>query len=257
MEILILSLAAFLTAIITFFSGFGLGTILMPVFAIFFPIDIAIALTGVVHFINNIFKLVLVGKSADKKIIIHFGIPAILAAFCGAFLLLQLSSIPPVYSYVLMGKTFEISIVKLTIAFSLLIFAILEASPTPQAVPLDKHKFILGGILSGFFGGLSGIQGALRSAFLIRSGLSKESYIATGVVIACLIDFTRLSVYATKFLDAQLYNNLLMLISAVCAALAGAYVGKRFLHKVTLQSVQRLVTAMLIIISIALAAGFI
>ena len=55
MEIILISLAAFLTAILTFFSGFGLGTILMPVFAIFFPIDIAIALTGVVHFANNLF----------------------------------------------------------------------------------------------------------------------------------------------------------------------------------------------------------
>ena len=62
MEILIITLAAFATAILTFFSGFGLGTILVPVFAIFFPIELAIALTGVVHFGNNIFKIVLVGK---------------------------------------------------------------------------------------------------------------------------------------------------------------------------------------------------
>jgi hypothetical protein len=46
----------------------------------------------------------------------------------------------------------------------------------------------VGGILSGFFGGLSGIQGAIRSAFLVKSGLKKEAYIATGVVIACFVD---------------------------------------------------------------------
>ncbi|MGB0431657.1 MAG: sulfite exporter TauE/SafE family protein, partial [Bacteroidia bacterium] len=61
MEFVIISIVAFATAILTFFSGFGLGTILTPVFAIFFPIDQAIALTGVVHFANNIFKLFLVG----------------------------------------------------------------------------------------------------------------------------------------------------------------------------------------------------
>lgn len=60
MDILIICIAAFFTAILTFFSGFGLGTILTPVFMIFFPVDLAIALTGVVHFFNNIFKLVLV-----------------------------------------------------------------------------------------------------------------------------------------------------------------------------------------------------
>ena len=33
---------------------------------------------------------------------------------------------------------------------------------------------------SGFFGGLSGMQGALRSAFLARAGLSKEAFVASG-----------------------------------------------------------------------------
>src|ERR1043165_6089707 len=47
-EIIFISIAAFLISILTFFSGFGLGTILTPVFMIFFPVEIAIALTGVV-----------------------------------------------------------------------------------------------------------------------------------------------------------------------------------------------------------------
>ncbi len=80
MEIIIIAAAAFITAILTFFSGFGLGTILTPVFMIFFPVDLAIALTGVVHFFNNIFKLILVGKKADIKVTLLFGIPAVLAA---------------------------------------------------------------------------------------------------------------------------------------------------------------------------------
>ena len=57
MEILIISVVAFFAAILTFFSGFGLGTILTPVMMIFFPVEIAVAFTGIVHFSNNIFKL--------------------------------------------------------------------------------------------------------------------------------------------------------------------------------------------------------
>jgi len=64
-EIIIICIAAFLASILTFFSGFGLGTILMPVFAFFFPIEVAIALTGVVHFSNNLFKMALVGILAS------------------------------------------------------------------------------------------------------------------------------------------------------------------------------------------------
>lgn len=90
MEIIILSVAAFLIAILTFFSGFGLGTILTPLFMLFFPVDLAIALTGVVHFFNNIFKLILVGKKANKQVLVGFGIPAVIAAFGGAWLLFQI-----------------------------------------------------------------------------------------------------------------------------------------------------------------------
>ena len=257
MEIVIICLAAFLTAILTFFSGFGLGTILAPVFAIFFPIDIAIALTGVVHFSNNLFKIALIGRNTDKAVLLRFGIPAILASFAGAWLLLKITVLPTIVEYELWGKTFEITAVKLIIALLLIIFSILEISPSFQKVQFGKDKLMWGGILSGFFGGLSGIQGAIRSAFLIKSGLSKEAYIATGVVIACLVDFTRLSVYASRFTTANLHENMTLLISATLAAIAGAYFGKKLLKKVTLHSIQLVVAVMLILISIALGAGII
>ena len=41
-EALLLCLVAFGGSLLTFFSGFGLGTLLMPVLAVFFPIEIAI-----------------------------------------------------------------------------------------------------------------------------------------------------------------------------------------------------------------------
>lgn len=120
-----------------------------------------------------------------------------------------------------------------------------------------QNKLVVGGILSGFFGGLTGIQGAIRSTFLIKSGLSKEAYIATGVVIACLVDFTRLSVYASRFTASNLHENLTLLISATLAAIAGAFIGSRLLKKITLRFIQVLVAIMLMIISIALGLGLI
>jgi len=257
MEIVIIVIAAFLTAILTFFSGFGLGTILAPVFAIFFPIDVAIALTGVVHFTNNLFKIFLVGRNTDKAVLLRFGIPAILASFLGAWLLLKITDLPTIYDYQMFGKIFEVTPVKLIIAVILITFALLEIIPKVQKIQFGKEKLILGGVLSGFFGGLTGIQGAIRSAFLIKSGLSKEAYIATGVVIACLIDFTRLSVYASRFSAANMHENITLLISATLAAITGAYIGSKLLKKITLRFIQVLVAVMLILISIALGAGLI
>ena len=256
-EIIIICIAAFFTSILTFFSGFGLGTILMPVFALFFPVEVAIALTGVVHFANNLFKMALVGKHADKQVLIRFGIPAMIASFAGAWLLMQISGFQPLLSYEIGGKQFEITLIKLVIAILLLFFSLFEIIPRFQKIQFDKNKLILGGILSGFFGGLAGIQGALRSAFLIKSGLSKEAYIATGVIIASLVDITRLSVYAERFATSGLHENLGLILSAIGSAVLGTILGKKLLKKVTLQFVQVLVAILLSVIAVALGTGII
>ncbi|MDP2300926.1 MAG: sulfite exporter TauE/SafE family protein [Ignavibacteria bacterium] len=257
MEIIIISIAAFVTAILTFFSGFGLGTILTPVFIIFFPVDLAIALTGIVHFFNNIFKLFLVGKKADKKVLISFGLPAVIAAILGSWLLLQISDLEPIFTYVVLGSTFDVSPVKLIISILLIGFALIDLIPYFSNVQFDKNKLPFGGFLSGFFGGLSGNQGAFRSAFLIKAGLSKESFIATAVVVSTFVDFTRLSVYATRFTKVGIQENILLIVIATTAAILGAFIGNKLLKKITLKFIQILVAYMLILLSIALGAGLI
>jgi uncharacterized membrane protein YfcA len=108
MEIVAVSLVALLASLLTFFSGFGLGTILTPVMVFFFPVEVAIALTGVVHFTNNIFKLILVRKNIDRNVLIRFGIPAIFASFLGAWLLTGITEMPVLYSYSIGGSKFEV-----------------------------------------------------------------------------------------------------------------------------------------------------
>ena len=257
MEIVIISIVALVTSLLTFFSGFGLGTLLMPVFAIFFPLDQAIAMTGVVHFSNNIFKGTLVWKNTDKEVLLKFGIPAIIASFAGAWLLLSITHLPVLETYTIGSRSFSITPVKLIISVLLLFFAITELLPFFEKLSFSKKKLVLGGILSGFFGGLTGIQGALRSAFLIKAGLSKESYIATGVMIACVVDITRLSVYASNFVTSGIAQNITVLIIATLAAIAGAILGNRLLKKVTISTVKYIVAIMLIFISFALGSGLI
>lgn len=257
MDIAIISVAAFLAAILTFFSGFGLGTILTPLFMIFFPVELAIALTGVVHFFNNIFKLILIGGKADKQVLIRFGIPAVIAAFFGSWLLLNITDLEPLFSYGMFGKTFEVYPIKFIISILLIIFATIDLIPYFNKLEFAKDKLPLGGALSGFFGGLSGNQGALRSAFLIKAGLSKEAFIGTAVVVSTFVDFTRLSVYATRFTKSGLTDNLTLVIFATLSAMAGAYIGNKLLKKVTLRFLQVSVAILLILISIALGLGLI
>jgi uncharacterized membrane protein YfcA len=255
MEIIIISITAFATAVLTFFSGFGLGTILTPVFMLFFPVELAIALTGIVHFFNNMFKLILVGRNASIEILIRFGIPAVIAAFLGSFVLLSISNISPLFTYNAFGKEFEVYPIKFIISLLLIFFATMDLIPYLQKLQFGKDKLILGGILSGFFGGLSGNQGALRSAFLMKVGLSKEAFIGTAVVVSTFVDFTRLGVYATRFEKSGLIENLDLVIWATLSAISGAYLGNKLLKKVTLKFLQVLTAILLILISIGLGSG--
>lgn len=257
MDYLLICITAFLASGLTFFSGFGLGTLLVPVFALFFPIDIAIALTAVVHFLNNLFKLALIGRHARLPVVLKFGLPSMVAAFAGAGLLALISDWPPLASYTLGAKEFFITPVKLIVALLMIAFALFDLLPRLSKLSFDPKYLPVGGLLSGFFGGLSGNQGALRSAFLIKLGLSKEAFIATGVVIACLIDATRISVYAKLIFAPEHSINYTLLAAATASAFAGALLGNRLLKKVTIQALQMIVALMLILVALGLATGLI
>lgn len=257
MDYIVICTIAFLVSGLTLFAGFGLGTMLLPAFAIFFPIEIAVALTAVVHLLNNIFKLSLLGKYADKSVVLRFGIPAILTAYLGARLLIKLSDLNPIYAYEIFERQFQIMPVKLVIAFLMIIFALFEIIPLLNRISFGKKMLPVGGILSGFFGGLSGHQGALRSAFLLRTGLTKEAFIATGIVIACIIDISRLFVYTERFAAINLEENYLLLAAATLSAFLGAYLGRRLLKKITMKFVQITVSVFLFLIAIGLGSGII
>ena len=255
MELFWVSLAALLASCLTFFSGFGLGTLLMPVVALFLPVEVAIAVTAIVHLANNLFKLALVGKKADCSVVWRFGAPAVLAALLGAWLLNMLSGLPTLFEYQWLGREFAVSVVKFIIGVLILAFVWMELSPRFAKMSFDARYLPLGGALSGFFGGLSGHQGAFRSMFLIKSGLDSQRFIATGVVLAVLVDVARMLVYGWSFSANTANVQWTMVLSASFSAFVGAYLGAKLLHKVTLRTIQRLVSVLLVLIGLGLVTG--
>lgn len=257
MDYLLIAIVTLIGAGLTLFSGFGLGTLLMPVFALFFPIELAIALTAIVHFANNAIKLGFFYKHLDWKIILRFGIPSIIAAFIGAYLLNTLTDLPPIASYEINNTSFFITPIKFTIAILLIVFALMELIPRFANMQFDKKYMPIGGLLSGFFGGLSGNQGALRSAFLIRAGLTKEVFIGTGVVIACFIDITRLSIYSNQLMAHIDESKNFLLAIAIVSAFVGVYFGNKMVKKITIKTLQLVVAYLLLTFSVLLGSGII
>ncbi len=258
MEYLVVCMVAVLISALTLFSGFGLGTVLMPAFALFFPVPVAIAATAVVHLANNIFKVFLVGKKADWGVVLRFALPGAVAALLGAALLNLFANTPPLYTYTLGSREHEIMVVKLVIGVLIIIFALFELLPSFNQLAFDRKYLPLGGTLSGFFGGLSGNQGALRSAFLIKAGLDKEAFIGTGTVSAVIVDAARLLVYGLSFYThsfAGVKDIWGLVLAATLAAFLGAFIGARLIKKVTLRLLQIIVGIMLMLVGFGMASG--
>lgn len=261
MEYLLICGVATLVSTLTLFSGFGLGTMLMPAYALFFPLPVAVASTAVVHLANNIFKVILIGKNANWPVVFRFALPATLTAMIGAGLLTLFNRLPTLFSYEIGSSIHEVTIVKVVIGIVITFFAVLDLMPHIKKMSFDKKYLPLGGALSGFFGGLSGNQGALRSAFLIKAGLEKESFVGTGVVSAVIVDCARLLVYGAAFYSAKLtvFTTEMkgLVVAAIIAAFTGSFIGKRLLQKITLETVKKLVATMLIFIGLFLITGLI
>lgn len=258
MDIAVIAIVAALASALTLYSGFGLGTILLPAFALFFPPPVAVAATGVVHLLNNLFKGTLLRKRADWSTVLRFGVPAVPAAVAGAWMLAWLGDTPRLFEWAALGQHFGPTGAGLTIGLLMIVFAALELQEWFNAIQAPRRLMPVGGVLTGFFGGLTGQQGAFRSMFLLRSGLPAERFIATGVMIAIMVDLSRLTTYATSFASAGLdpsEREGLLVIVGTLSAFAGAYVATRRLEKITIGTVRYSVAALMFVIGAALVVG--
>lgn len=257
---------------LTFFSGFGLGTLLLPAFAAFFPLPLAIAMTGVVHFVSNLGKLALMARHAAWSVALRFGAASVVGALAGAWVLGWLGDAAPLTQWnlaVVAGwptLSGTVTAMKLVVGAVIVAFGIVELLPPVRAGAAAPARAnspplgwlgLAGGLVSGFLGGLSGHQGALRTACLSRMMLRKEAFIGTGVVIACLVDLSRLSLYATHLEHERMRAEWILVTAAAAAGLVGAVAGARLLKKVQLPTVKRLVAAALCVFGIAMMAGLV
>jgi uncharacterized protein len=139
---IVIFIASIITSGLTLYSGFGLGTLLLPVYSHFFPLEVAVASTAIVHAENTAFKMGVVGKHAEKALVIRFGIPAIIAAFAGAAMLGYVSHFEEITRYSLGTREAVITQVKLSIAVFMFVFALFELLPYLRGLKFDQTRSI-------------------------------------------------------------------------------------------------------------------
>ena len=213
--LVLVALGAFIAAALTVPAGFGLSTVLTPLVLFLIPPHEAIAVVAIVHGAHNAGKLALLWENVDLEAFKRYGVWLILGSVVGA--LLQ-SRVPQRPLLVILG-------------IALIVLPALTLSEKWTGYMMPESNDRVGGFGSGFMGGLSGHQGALRAMFLSRRISNKMSYAATASILALCVDLSRIPVYLF-YRSEEVFSHYGLTVVLVISALLGARLGKVWLKNI-------------------------
>ena len=193
-----------------------------PLFLIWFEPHHAIAGVAIVHGAHNAMKSHMLRSHIDRDALRRFGWTLLVGALAGA--LLQ-TVIPPDPLLLLVGV-------------ALIVLPILKISGSWTSIRLPEAEDRIGGFGSGFLGGLTGHQGALRAMFLKQRLPDKSEYAATAAVLALVVDMTRIPIYLWNDVSVLTVDPFL-LVGFVLAALLGAQIGRIWLENWKSDDIQK------------------
>ena len=222
-EIIILAIvASFTAAALTVPAGFGLSTMLTPIVLMLMSPHEAVAVVAVVHGAHNAGKSWSLWESINFQAFRYYGIWLILGAIIGALLQNQVPQKP------LLG----------IMGIFLILLPLLTLNQSWKDYRLPEANDRIGGFGSGFMGGLSGHQGALRAMFLTSRLSDKMAYAATASIFALCVDLSRIPVYLF-FRPDGITENWELTIALVVSALIGVKTGKQWLQSMKSESIRK------------------
>jgi uncharacterized protein len=233
--ILVPALAAVAAGAIAAVSGFGIGSLLTPILLLSFAPREAVALVSVPHVVASIVRLRSLWPEVDWPTFGQFGVASALGGLAGALLQTRLG-----------GSS-------LTILLGALLVLAGSGELARRRLPLPQTPAwrLIGGAASGFFGGLVGNQGGLRSAALLGFRLSPRALVATATLSAVIVDVARVPVYIVTSGDV-LASHVALVAAMSAGVVAGTFVGVPLLARVPENTYHRLIGALLVLLGIAL-----
>jgi len=219
-------------------AGFGIGSLLTPLLALPVGTKLAVTLVSIPHAAATALRLWRLRRFVDWRVFRGFGLASAAGGLAGALLHARASS--PALS-VTLG--------------ALLVFAgVSSFTHLAERVRLRGAAALVAGVLSGFFGGLVGNQGGIRSAALLGLDLSRDAFVATATAAALVVDVARVGFYVAS--DAGALARFAPLLIVACAgALFGTIAGEGVLRRIPEAVFRRVVAATLIVLGVALIAS--
>lgn len=191
--------------------GFGIGSLLTPLLAVRLDMPTAVAAVALPHAAATALRCWRLRHAIDWRVARRFGLLSALGGVIGALLYTQLGG----------------SALTLVLAILLILTGVTSLTGFPRRSKVPRTAWALG-LVSGFFGGLAGNQGGVRSAALMTFDLSPTAFVATATVTALLVDVARTPVYLWRA-GGELAELAVPLAVATGAVLGGTVLGERVL----------------------------
>ena len=234
-SLILIALLAFLAGAISAVAGFGIGSIMTPVLGLVIGVKLAVPAASIPHFIGNALRLWTLRRRVDKDVLKTFGLMSAAGALLGA----------------LLHAVVATNALRVGFAFFLILFGSLGLARKNIRIKFGRRGAWTGGFASGMLGGLIGNQGGLRAAAMLALGVPKETFVATAVAIALVVDGARMPVYAFSSGRALLPLWPVVLTASV-GVMVGTFFGKTIFGKIDEIVFRRIVSGLLVALGIAI-----
>jgi uncharacterized membrane protein YfcA len=218
-------------------AGFGIGSLLTPVIALSLGTAAAIPVVAVPHAAATALRWLRLRGVVHWPMALRFGLASAAGGLAGALLHARLSN--PALTAVLGGL--------------LVLAGTAELRRRPLPLPQSGRWSVVGGLASGFFGGLVGNQGGIRSAALLGANLTPQQFVATATTAALLVDAVRLPVYVYTS-GSALSAAVPILTVTIAGVLIGTLWGERLLRRIPERLFRLVVGVLLILLGASLIA---
>ncbi|MBB5840526.1 putative membrane protein YfcA [Kribbella italica] len=208
------SAAAFTLALLSAVAGFGGGVLLLPVFTALFGLRVAVPMLTITQLSSNASRVWFNRRELHWPLIGWFAAGAVPLAVVGGLLLAHapLSPLKRLLGVFLIG---------------VVIWRRLNRRPRK---PPD-HSFVGVGAASGLGSALLGSVGPLTAPFFLAYGLTRAAYIGTEAASALTMHLSKIAAYGAG--DLITHTVLIYGAALTPATLAGAWVGKKFVNRIS------------------------
>ena len=228
-----LSLAAFVTALLSGLVGMAGGVTLLGVMTFFLPASALIPIHGVAQLISNSSRSFILRKNVRKHIFLPFFRGGILGG---------------IVAWLLLRKIQQENWVLLMIIFTLL-YSVFRPKKFPE-IRLSRTGFGILGIVAAALGCMMGATGPLLAPFFLREDLSRQEIVANKAMCQLVVHLVKVPVFLSLTFP---YGNYLSTIFAMTfGVICGTKIGTLLLEKVSFKRFLIVVKVVMILVAIRL-----